>query len=200
MEKRTPEQEKAAENALKTPKAFSDLLEGMQSKNRTVRYDCFKTVYLISEDKPEALYPKWSLFEDMLKSGNSMVSFYAIHILANLSRIDAEHKFEKLFDAFYVFLNGDELIPASHVAYVSHKIVEAKPELTDRVTEKLLTLEGATYKHRELVQANALKSISAYFDKVSDKDKVINLAEELQKKGGKAKKEAVEFMKKWKIT
>jgi hypothetical protein len=62
----------------------------------------------------------------------------------------------------------------------------------------LLNLDNATYKHKELVQANALKSFSGFFDKISDKDKVISLAKDLQKsKSSKAKKEAAVFLKKW---
>jgi hypothetical protein len=199
LEKRTPEQEQTAENALQDEKLLFELLENMLSKDNKRRYECFKVVYLISEDHPEALYPKWDYFKDMLESKNSASTFQAIHILANLAKVDSEGRFQQSFDSFYRFLNGEELIPASHVAYVSHKIVKAKPELADAVAEKLLNLDEATYKHKDLVQAEALKSISEFFDKVSDKSKVAALAKELQESKGRAKKESSEFLKKWNL-
>lgn len=197
LEKRTPEQEQTAENALKDEKLLSELLENMLSKDRECRYQSFKVVYLISEDHPEVIYPKWNYFKDMLESQNSTFTFQAIHILANLAKVDGENRFEQSFDSFYRFLNGEELIPASHVAIVSRKIVKAKPELADAVTERLLSLDKAAYKHKDLVQAEALKSISEFFDKVNSKTKVVALAKELQKGKGRAKKEATEFLKKW---
>jgi AAA+ ATPase superfamily predicted ATPase len=118
--------------------------------------------------------------------------------LANLTKVDEASKFETVFDEFYDIVNGDALVPACHVAYVSHKIVKAKPELADKITERLLNLDNAAYKHKELVQANALRSFSQYFDRISDKDKIVSLAKDLQKsKSSRAKKEAAEFLEKW---
>jgi len=196
IEKRTPQQQKTAEKTAKNAGALTELLNGLQSKKSAVRYGNFKTVYLISEDYPKALYPKWALFEDMLKSNDNTFKFYAIHVLANLAKVDKAGKFETIFDNFFDMVNGDALIPACHVAYVAHKIVKAKPELADKITDRLLNLEKATYKHKELVQANALSSFSEYFGRISDKDRIIALAQELQKsKSSRARKEASDFLK-----
>jgi hypothetical protein len=200
LEKRTPDQQKIAEDAAKDGRLLSELLNDLLSKKNGVRYKSFKAVYLISEEHPEMLYPKWDYFEDMLKSEDNALKFQAIHILANLAKVDAAGRFENVFDQFYDIVNGDALIPAAHVAYVSHKIVKAKPELADKIAEKLLNLDKATYKHTELVQANALRSFSEYFDRISDKTKIVSLAKELQKnKSSRAKKEATEFLRKWNI-
>ena len=198
LEKRTPEQKKTAENAVKDETLLSELLDGLHSKKCSVRYKNFKAVYLISEDHPETLYEKWGFFEDMLKSNNNTFRFYAIHVLANLVKVDEKGRFEKILGNFYGILNEDALVPACHVAYVSGKIVNAKPELADEITRRLLNIDEATYNHKELVQANALKAFSEYYDKISDQDKVLSLAKALQKnKSARAKKEANEFLKKW---
>ena len=123
LEKRTPEQKKTAENALKDEKLLSELLDGLLLKKCSVRYKNFKAVYLISEDNPEMFYEKWGLFEDMLKSSNNTLRFYAIHVLANLARIDNEGRFEKILGNFYGILTGDALVPACHVAYVQEKLL-----------------------------------------------------------------------------
>ncbi|HJX23954.1 MAG TPA: hypothetical protein VJ574_06080 [Candidatus Bathyarchaeia archaeon] len=197
IEKRTAEQQKVAENAIKDSKLLAELLDGLFSMKCAVRYGNFKAIYLISEDHPEALYPKWDLFEKMLRSNNGTYMFYAIHVLSNLVKVDKGGRFEGIFDEFYDILNGDALVPACHVAYVSHKIVEAKPELATKITERLLNLDKATYKHKELVQANALSSFSKYFDRIADNNKVASLAKDLTKsKSSRAKREAAQFLEK----
>jgi hypothetical protein len=137
----------------------------------------------------------------MLKSDNNTLRFYAIHVLANLAKVDKEGRFKGIFNQFYGMLNGDALIPACHVAYVSSKVANAKPDLADEITKRLLHIDGATYKHKELVQANAVKSFSEYFGKIKDKEGVLTLVKELQNsRSSRAKKEANEFLKKWKQT
>ena len=114
LERRKPEQKKTAENAVKDEKLLSELLDGLRSKKCSVRYKNFKAVYLISEDHPETLWEKWDFFEDMLKSGNNTFRFYAVHVLANLVKVDEKGRFEKILDNFYGILNGDALAPACH--------------------------------------------------------------------------------------
>src|SRR4030067_1874229 len=181
LEKRTREQKKTAENAVKDETLLSALLDGLRSKKCSVRYMNFKAVYLISEDYPETLYEKWGFFEDMLKSNNNTFRFYAIHVLANLVKVDEKGRFEKILDNFYGILNGAALVPACHVAYVSGKIANAKPELAEEIRRRLMNIDKATYNHKELVQANALKAFSEYYDKMSSKDKVLRLAQAMQK-------------------
>jgi hypothetical protein len=141
LEKRTPEQKNTAENAVKDETLLSELLDGVLSKRCSVRYKNFKAVYLISEEYPETLYEKWDFFEDMLKSNNNTFKFYAIHVLANLVIVDEKGRFEKILDNFYGILNEDALVPACHVAYVSGKIVNAKPELAEEITRRLLNID-----------------------------------------------------------
>jgi len=43
--------------ALKDEQIFSDLFEGIQSKEETIRYNSFKVLMRISEEHPEVLYP-----------------------------------------------------------------------------------------------------------------------------------------------
>ncbi len=200
FEKATPEQKKAAEAAVIDQTVLLGLLDGLLSKSKETRYDNFKVLYALSEQHPEALYSHWGFFEGFLKSDDDSKKFYAIHILANLTKVDTQQRFEGVFDDFYGILKGDSFINAGHVAYVSGKIVAAKPDLADRIAERLLDLEGATCKHPELVKANAVKSFSEFYDKLSDKEKVANFVLELKEdKSSRAKKEAADFIKKWKI-
>jgi hypothetical protein len=201
LEKTSPQQKLAAENAAVDKTLLTNLLDGLISKSKEVRYENFKALYALSNVHPDALYGHWGFFEDFLRSNDDSKRFYAVHILANLARADCQGRFEGLFDDFYGILKGNALIPACHVAYVSGKIVASKPELADKVTARLLDLEGATYKHPELVKANAAKSLAEFYDKITSKDQVAHFVQELkQNKSAKVKKEASDFIKKWKIT
>jgi glutamine synthetase type III len=131
LEKITLKQKEAAEAAVKDRTLLLGLLDGLLSKSKEVRYENFKVLCLISKQHPEVVYGQWGFFENFLKPDDDSKKFYAIHILANLAKADTEGKFESLFDDFYGILKGDSFISASHVAYVSGKIVAAKPELAD---------------------------------------------------------------------
>ena len=54
----------------KEPFMISQYLDGLISKNETYRYNCFKVLYNISENKPDMLYPHWDFFTNNLKSKN----------------------------------------------------------------------------------------------------------------------------------
>ena len=46
---------------------LSELLEGVQSRQDTIRYSSFKVLMLLSEEHPELLYPnKWDFFVELL--------------------------------------------------------------------------------------------------------------------------------------
>ena len=170
LEKTSAQEKEVAFYAVKDKKLLAELSEGLFSEKSALRYRNFKVIWLISNECPDALYGQWDFFENFLKSSDNTQKFYAIHVLANLAKVDRAGKFEGLFEDFYGVLNGDALIPACHVTYVSHKVVKAKPELMDKVTERLLNLDNAGYKHKELVVANAVSSFSEYFDKIKDKE------------------------------
>jgi hypothetical protein len=63
--------ERIAEKALEDEKVFSELLEGVVSKENTIRYTSFKTLLLLTEEHPQVLGSKWDFFVDLLRSHNT---------------------------------------------------------------------------------------------------------------------------------
>jgi hypothetical protein len=100
--------------------------------------------------------------------GNSFHKYIAIHIIANLTKADAENKFEKLFDTYYGLLSDKSIIPAAHVAVNSGKIALAKPALQSKITSRLLDIDNVVQRHKDLVKAGAIDTFDAYFDKSND--------------------------------
>jgi len=119
--------ESVAKQALENEEVLAGLLEGILVKTETIRFNSFKALLLICEEHPERLYPKWESVEDLLSSKNTYHKYIAIYLIANLTRVDTEGKFEKIFELFYGLLDDKSIIPASHVAGNSGRIVRAKP-------------------------------------------------------------------------
>jgi len=194
--KRGPEA--VAEMALKDEKVLQELLEGVLSKKDEIRYSSFKALNFLSEKHPERLYGKWDFFANLMCSDNTHHKYIAIYIIANLTKADAENKFEKLFDAYYSLLADKSVIPAAHVAVSSGKIALAKPELQAEITNRLLAIDSTVQRHKDLVKASTIEAFDAYFEQSEDKARIIEFAKaQLNCESPKTRKKAKEFLKKW---
>jgi len=189
--------ESMAKEALKDEKALSELLGALKSKNETIRYNSFKVLLLISEEHPEVLYPKWDLLVDMIDSDNAYWKLSAVRIIANLTRVDTENKFEKIFNKYYDLLN-DSVIVAGHITANSGRIAKTKPKLQTEITNKLLNIDKTNQEHKDLVKAGTIESFSEYFEESKDKKKIIEFVnKQLNCESPKTRKKAKEFLNKW---
>jgi len=192
--------ENMANTALKQEGVLSDLIDNLTTKNETVRYNCSKTLNLLSEEHPEVLYPKWDFFVELLNSDHTYWKLSVIPLIANLTRIDTENKFERIFDEYYRLLEDKSIIPAAWIADYSGRIARAKPELETRITDKLLSIDE-THHHperRDLIKAGAIESFDEYFNEAADKKKILEFVKkQLECKSPKTRKIAKEFLIKW---
>ena len=188
--------ENIAKEALKDENVLSELLNGILSKTETIRYNSFKVLLLISEEHPEVLYPKWDFFVDMLDSDNAYWKLGAVRIIANLTKVDTENKFEKIFNKYYNLLN-DSVIVAGHITANSGKIARAKPGLQTEITNQLLNIDKTNQKHKDLIKAGAIESFSEYFEAAQNKEEIIEFVkQQLNGESPKTKKKAKEFLNK----
>ncbi|NIN64807.1 MAG: hypothetical protein GTO63_08925 [Anaerolineae bacterium] len=193
--------ESVASTVLENQETLSELLEGVQSRQDTIRYNIFKVLMILSEEHPELLYPnKWEFFADLLSSDNTYHRQIGMQIIASLTKVDTEKKFGELFEEYYGLLDDESVIPASHLAARSGEIARAKPELAGRITEKLLSIDETHHKpHRkELVKASAIEAFDEYFEDSEDQDKITEFVrEQLDSESPKARKAARCFLNKW---
>ena len=189
--------ESMAEKALEDEKIVSELLEGILSKNDTLRYNCYKVLIQISEKTPETLYQEWTHFENMMKSNNAYYKSIAVQIIANLTLLDGENKFEKIFDRYYDMLN-DSVIVARNVVVNSGKIVKAKPELQRKIIKKLLNIDKTNQKHKGLVKGDSIEAFDSFFDEIENKEDIVKFVrEQLNCESPKTRKRAKQFLTKW---
>ena len=193
-------EDKQAELALKDEKVLQELLDGLLSKKDTIRYGSFKALNVLSEKHPERLYGSWDFFADLLASDYTHRKYIAIYIIANLTRVDSEEKFEKLFNTYYELLGDKSVIPPAHVAINSGKIALAKPKLQPEITNKLLEIESTVQRHKDVVKASAIEEFDTYFEESKDQARIMEFVKaQLDCGSPKTRKKARAFLKKWSI-
>lgn len=180
------------------------MLDGVSSSKAAIRYGCAKVLSDLSEDHPEKLYPYFDSFIDLLDSKYRILTWNAFTILANLTKVDTDRKFDAIFDKFYSFLNDEYMVTVANVVGHSGKIALAKPHLINKITNELLKVENiSTTPHlteecKRIIAEKAIKSFSLFFDKIEHKEKIISFVERHLDSSRKTLKREVEvFLKKW---
>jgi len=188
-----------AESIIKNPDKTSAYIEGLLSKNETYRYNCFKILNIVSEKKPKVLYPHWDFFINHLKSENDYHKMSAALIIANITSVDTENRFENIFDLYYENLKTKKTIVPIYVVKSSGKIVRSKPELEEKITNLLLNIEKIHQgKQIELVKAAVIELFSEFFPKSKNKEKIIDFVKkQINSESPKTRKIAKEFLNKY---
>lgn len=186
-----------AKKALNDDKLLAELLDNLRSKNEAIRYNSHKVLFFITEEQPQTLYSKWDYFVEFLDSDNTYHKLSAVHLLANLSKVDKNNKFEKLFDRFYGLLNDKSFITAAYLAGASGKIAKAKPKLQTRITNRLLSIDKTHHEQerKDLVKTYIIEAFEEYFDQTKNKKRIIEFVQQLNCKSPKTRKAAKEFLK-----
>jgi hypothetical protein len=188
-----------AEKIIKKPELIHQYLDGLLSKNETYRYNCFKVIYIVSEKNPDILYPYWDFFENHLRSNNNYHKMSAVLIIANLTSVDKEKKFERLFDEFYGYLKSEKTITSIYIVKSSGKIVNFKPHLMEKITKILLNVEKIhPGKQIELVKAAVIESFSDYLEHIENKKEIFDFVKnQTNSTSPKTRKIAKDFLKKY---
>ncbi len=180
------------------------LLSGVHSSKAAVRYGCAKVLMDLSEENPEKLYPHLDLFINLLDSKYRILTWNALAIIANLTRVDADKKFDAVFGKYYSFLSNDYMVTVANVVGNSSKIAQAKPYLIPKITDELLKVESiSTTPHlteecRRVIAEKTIKSLDVFFDGVEQKDRVISFVKAHLDSPRKSLRVAAEnFLKKW---
>ena len=188
--------EAVSNKVLKDDMSLTKLVENLKSREENVRYNSFKILLHITEIKPEMLYQSWDFLEGMLDAENTFWRSSAARLIANLTVVDTDSRFEKIFDKYYGLLNDSVIIAASITAN-SGRIVRAKPKLQNRITNVLLNIDKTDQKHKDLIKAGAIESFDEYFEKAKNKKKILEFVKkQLTCESPKTRKRAKEFLSK----
>lgn len=195
--------ERIVDKVINNPELLPVLFEGLNSNKASIKYGCEKILRLLSEKKPQLLYPHFNLFVKLLDSEDNFLKWGSIITIANLTNVDSENKFEKIFDKYFAPIPGPELIPAGNVIGNSYKITLAKPQLSDRIAKEILKVEKAKYQTNEcrnVALGHAINSYMKFFDQIKDKEPVVKLIKtQLENTRNATRKKAEKFVKKWSV-
>ncbi|MFQ5604928.1 MAG: hypothetical protein ACE5HS_16795 [bacterium] len=193
-----------AENVMQNPELIPELFQGLRSKKADIKYGCDKILRLISDQRPELLYSKIDFFIEALGSENNFLKWGAIHILANLTVVDCECKFEKIIDCYFEPIPGPVLVTAANVIKNAAKIVQAKPALTETIVAKILPVEKARYRTdecRNIALGQAIDAFAKFYPQIQNKTAVEKLIKkQLQNTRSSTRKKAEKFVRKFAIS
>jgi hypothetical protein len=197
--------QKIIKSLLVTPTVLDELFDTILHDETSLKYGCEKIVRAISETKPELIYPYFDHFVALLDYNNNFLKWGTIITIANLCVADKENKFEAIFNKYYGFINGKDMVAAANVIGNSWKIALAKSQLIPFITEKILAVQKARYEHkgklssecRNVVIGVAIDSFAKFYDKIEEKETVINFVKKQQKNSRpQVVKKAQSFLKK----
>lgn len=193
--------ENLANKAMKDFRILQELINNLLIKDDTIRYNSHKVLLLVSENYPEALYPDWDFFVNLLKSKNNFHKVIGIQILANLSKVDTINKFENIYNDYCDLLDAKSVMTAAHLAANIGKIAKNKPHLREKLTQLLLDIDKTHHEigRKDLIKASTIDSFTEYINDIKNKEEIVRfVTKQLNSKSPKTKKKAEEFLKKFK--
>ena len=132
--------DKIVSYAIKNPQCIDQLIGGVTAPKGSIRFTYEKVLRIISEERPDLIYPYFDIFKKLSVCDNSFLKWGAILTISNLAAADDEGKFDKMFDEFYAPVKGPVMVTASNIIGSSVKIAQAKPYLSQKITKEILGL------------------------------------------------------------
>jgi hypothetical protein len=135
--------------------------------NIMVYYHCYTILDQATLERPDLFYSHWDDFVPLLDHKNSYHRDIGMTLLANLTKVDTQSRFELIFDRYFAHLNDPKFMTAVNCLQNSQKIVRFKPNLADRIL--LLFLRSDAFTTYPIKQKELIKSyILTFFDANSE--------------------------------
>jgi hypothetical protein len=180
------------------------VVKGVSSSRTSIRYGCSRVLMDLSEAHPEKLYRYMDSFINLLDSKHRILIWNALAIIANLTGVDKDKKFDTAFDKYYGFLNDEYMVTVANVVGNSGKIALAKPYLVDRITDELLKVDDIsltphlTEECKRVIAEKTISSFDLFFERVKQQKRVISFVEKHADSPRKTLRVTAEnFLKKW---
>jgi len=125
------------------------LLAGLAWREARVKLAASKALRELSRHQPELVYPHFGVFAELLGHENNILKWNATLTLANLAQVDREGRLERMLDVYLAPMDGPVMITAANVIKGATVIAMARPHLAERIAERILRVEKATYATAE---------------------------------------------------
>ncbi len=181
------------------------ILDGVSSQKAAIRYGCAKVLMDLSEEYSEKLYHHIDFFINLLDSKYRILTWNAMAIIANLTRVDTDKKFDAIFNHYFNFTNDEYMITVANVVKHSAQIALAKPYLIPKITIELLNVENIslsphlTEECKRVIIEKTLKSFTKFLHKIEDKEEVLSFVQKYLDSSRKPLRiQAEKIIKRWK--
>jgi hypothetical protein len=193
--------EKIAEEVARNADAIAEVLAGVRAEKPSVRFGCSTVLRLISEKAPAILYRHMDFFVRLLGDQNTFLRMDAARVIGNLTMVDFDGKFDRIFEEYFAPIKGPAMIPAANIIGTAAKIALAKPFLADRIAAEILKVERAHYataECRNIALGHAIQSFDLFFEQVGDRASVSKLVrKQLKNPRAATRKKAEAFITKY---
>jgi hypothetical protein len=191
--------EQVARAVVENPSLLEKVIEGLNAKPARVKYGCAKALRVISEERPNLLYPKFDYFARLLGHENNIFRWEAIFVLSHLARVDKQDKFTDIFDRYFAPIPGPVMITASNVIGASARIAQAKPHLANRIATEVLKVARACYQTpecRNIAIGHAIRAFGEFLGLIENREPVLAFVRSQIKNSRPAtRKKAEQFLK-----
>jgi len=197
--RKSAELEALAQRVIRQPGLLLEVFVGLGAEPARIKYGCLKLLRILSETRPDLLYPEIDRLVQLLKSENQILKWGAIIMLGNLAAVDSERKIDALLDEYLQPISGQVMITAANVIHGAGKIAQAKPHLADRIARALLRVEAANYQTaecRNVALGHVVESLELFFGQVQQSAPVVGFVRrQLDNPRNAVKKKAARFLK-----
>lgn len=205
MLKTKPDIFELADQCINNPDQITMLFDIINTEKSSIKFTCEKTIRIISDIEPLALYAYFDKLASLLDSDNNFILWGAIISISDIVCVDDDNKFDNIFEKYFSHLSSPAMITAANVVQNAYKIILSKPMLENEITKKLLNIKNYTYyikddaspECKNILYSHMLDCFGEYFEKSSMKKEIIEFArEQLNNSRLTVAKKAEKFLKK----
>jgi hypothetical protein len=138
-----------ARKAIRDRRWFPAIIEGLKADQAPVKYGCAKALRILSEQRPDLLYPHFDFFVGLLDHENKIFQWDAAFVLSQLARADDEDRWAAIFDKYFSLITGPVMITAANVIQGGARVAQAKRHLAERIAAEVLKVARARYRTPE---------------------------------------------------
>ena len=200
-----PDLEAFVSEVLRQPEYITELFAIIKADPGSAKFYCEKAIRIVSERKPECIYPYFVEVAELIESPNSFIKWGAITTLSNLAAVDTENKFASVYEKYFSLIEADAMVTAANVIGNAWKIILSKPEYEQDITKRMLRIPQNTYLYkgepspecRNILCGHAIDCFDKYFELAHDKNGILAFASAQTHNSRKqVAKKATAFLKK----
>lgn len=114
------------------------IIAGLHSKNRKVQNGSAEIASLLSEDKPESLYPHIDFFIINLEAKPPVLRWEAVCTIGNLASVDKNDVIPPYINKITSFLEDNSIVLQGHAVRALSKIAKAFPAKAPKILDNIL--------------------------------------------------------------